>query len=189
MIEPCMPTVSSRILAAIRRPQVTWSELQWRGPGTELPETSSTVLFPRVQPEQLEEFLAAQASRKAAPTAAAPSQEPAPAPESTMISIDDVAKLQLRIATILEAERVPKTEKLVKLRLKVGADERTIVAGIGKHYDPAELIGKQIVIVANLQPRSLKGITSQGMLLAASTADEMALLTPMSTIPDGAEIH
>jgi methionyl-tRNA synthetase len=119
----------------------------------------------------------------------APSQEPAPAPESTLISIDDVAKLQLRIATILEAERVPKTEKLVKLRLKVGADERTIVAGIGKHYDPAELIGKQIVIVANLQPRSLKGITSQGMLLAASTADEMALLTPMSTIPDGAEIH
>lgn len=189
MIEPCMPTVSNRILAAIRRPQVPWSELQWRGPGSNLPETASTVLFPRVQPDQLEQFLAAQASRKAAPVTTAPSQEPAAAGEDTLITIDDVARLQLRIATILEAERVPKTDKLVKLRLRVGDEERTIVAGIGKHYDPAVLIGKQIVIVANLQPRSLKGIASQGMLLAASIGDEMALLTPMSTIPDGAEIH
>ena len=97
--------------------------------------------------------------------------------------------MQLRIATILEAERVPETDKLVKLRVKVGDEERTIVAGIGKHYDPAVLVGKQIVIVANLQPRKLKGIASQGMLLADSAGDEMALLTPMTVLPDGAEIH
>jgi methionyl-tRNA synthetase len=97
--------------------------------------------------------------------------------------------VQLRIATILEGERVPETDKLVKLRVKVGSEERTIVAGIGKHYDPALLVGRQIVIVANLQPRKLKGITSQGMLLAASAGDEMALLTPMAVLPDGAEIH
>jgi len=190
LVEPCMPTVSNRLLEAIRRPQVTWGDLVWRGPGSELPEVSSTVLFPRIQPDQLEEFLAAQTARKTGTTTgAAATASPAAAPDSGLITIDDVAKVQLRIATILEAERVPETDKLVKLRVKVGDEERTIVAGIGKHYDPAVLVGKQIVIVANLQPRKLKGIASQGMLLAASAGDEMALLTPMTVLPDGAEIH
>jgi methionyl-tRNA synthetase len=190
LVEPCMPTVSDRLLGAIRRPQVAWSDLAWRGPGSDLPEASSTVLFPRIQPDQLEDFLAAQTSRKTGGTtvtAAAP--PPLAAALSGLITIDDVARVQLRIATILEAERVPETDKLVKLRVKVGGEERTIVAGIGKHYDPALLVGKQIVIVANLQPRKVKGITSQGMLLAASVGDEMALLTPMAVLPDGAEIH
>ncbi|MFA4932678.1 MAG: methionine--tRNA ligase [Caldisericia bacterium] len=190
LVEPCMPTVSDRLLEAIRRPQAAWRDLAWRGPGPELPEASSTVLFPRVQPDQLDEFLAAQTARKtgsATVTAATP--PPVSAPDSGLITIDDVAKVQLRIATILEGERVPETDKLLKLRVKVGSEERTIVAGIGKHYDPALLVGKQIVIIANLQPRKLKGITSQGMLLAASVGDEMALLTPMTVLPDGAEIH
>jgi len=193
LVEPCMPTVSNRLLEAIRRPQVTWSDLVWRGPGSELPEVSSTVLFPRIQPDQLEEFLAAQTARKTGTTtgaaATASPASPAATPDSGLITIDDVAKVQLRIATILEGERVPETDKLVKLRVKVGDEERTIVAGIGKYYDPAALVGKQIVIVANLQPRKLKGIASQGMLLAASAGDEMALLTPMAVLPDGAEIH
>jgi methionyl-tRNA synthetase len=190
LVEPCMPTVSDRLLQAIRRPQVAWSELAWREPGSELPEASSTVLFPRIQSDQLEEFLAAQTARKTGTTTiAAATASPVAAPDSGLITIDDVAKVQLRIATILEAERVPETDKLVKLRVKVGDEERTIVAGIGKHYDPAVLVGKQIVIVANLQPRKLKGIVSQGMLLAASAGDEMALLTPMTVLPDGAEIH
>jgi len=190
LVEPCMPTVSDRLLQAIRRPQVAWSELAWREPGSELPEASSTVLFPRIQSDQLEEFLAAQTARKTGTTTiAAATASPVVAPDSGLITIDDVAKVQLRIATILEAERVPETDKLVKLRVKVGDEERTIVAGIGKHYDPAVLVGKQIVIVANLQPRKLKGIASQGMLLAASAGDEMVLLTPMTVLPDGAEIH
>jgi methionyl-tRNA synthetase len=158
-----------------------------------LPTATSTVLFPRIRPEQLDEFLAAQAARKHAPVPARPATpeapSPAPAASSEYITIDDVAKVHLRIATILEGERVPDTDKLIKLRVKLGDEERTIVAGIGKHYDPASLVGKQIVVVANLQPRKLKGITSQGMLLAASVDDEMALLTPMSTLPDGADIH
>jgi len=190
LVEPCMPTVSDRLLQAIRRPQVAWSELAWREPGSELPEASSTVLFPRIQSDQLEEFLAAQTARKTGTTTiAAATASPVAAPDSGLITIDDVAKVQLRIATILEAERVPETDKLVKLRVKVGDEVRTIVAGIGKHYDPAVLVGKQIVIVANLQPRKLKGIASQGMLLAASAGDEMVLLTPMTVLPDGAEIH
>ena len=190
LVEPCMPTVSDRLLEAIRRPQVAWSDLAWRGPSSELPEASSTVLFPRIQPDQLEEFLAAQTARKAGTTAVAAATPPSAAVvDSGLITIDDVAKVQLRIATILESERVPETDKLVKLRVTIGSEERTIVAGIGKHYDPALLVGKQIVIVANLQPRRLKGITSQGMLLAASAGDEMALLTPMAVLPAGAEIH
>jgi methionyl-tRNA synthetase len=190
LVEPCMPTVSDRLLEAIRRPQVAWSDLAWRGPGSELPEASSTVLFPRIQPDQLEEFLEAQMARKAGTTAvAAATPPPAAVVDSGLITIDDVAKVQLRIATILEGERVPETDKLVKLRVTVGSEERTIVAGIGKQYDPALLVGKQIVIVANLQPRRLKGITSQGMLLAASAGDKMVLLTPMTVLPDGAEIH
>ena len=190
LVEPCMPTVSDRLLAAIRRSQAVWDDLAWRGPGSELPEASSTVLFPRIQPDQLDDFLAAQTARKGVSTAPAVSTStPAVAADPSLISIDDVAKVQLRIATILEGERVPETDKLVKLLVKVGTEERTIVAGIGKYYEPASLVGKQIVIVANLQPRKLKGITSQGMLLAASAGDEMALLTPMAVLPDGAEIH
>jgi methionyl-tRNA synthetase len=149
------------------------------------------VLFPRIQPEQLDEFLAAQTARKGVSTAApaASASTPAVTTDSSLITIDDVARVQLRVGTILQGERVPETDKLVKLLVKVGTEERTIVAGIGKHYDPVDLVGKQIVIVANLQPRKLKGITSQGMLLAASVGDDMALLTPMALLPDGAEIH
>jgi methionyl-tRNA synthetase len=190
LVEPCMPTVSDRLLAAIRRPQAAWGDLAWRGPGSELPEASSTVLFPRIQPDQLEAFLAAQTARKTgSATVTAAVLASVATPDPGLITIDDVAKVQLRVATVLEGERVPETDKLVKLRVKLGSEERTIVAGIGKHYDPALLVGRQIVIVANLQPRKLKGITSQGMLLAASAGDEMALLTPMTVLPDGAEIH
>ncbi len=191
LVEPCMPTVSDRLLGAINRPQVAWADLSWQGPGAELPTASSTVLFPRIQPEQLDEFLAAQTARKGVSTAApaASASTPALTTDSSLITIDDVARVQLRVGTILQGERVPETDKLVKLLVKVGTEERTIVAGIGKHYDPVDLVGKQIVIVANLQPRKLKGITSQGMLLAASVGDDMALLTPMAPLPDGAEIH
>lgn len=191
LIEPCMPTVASRILSAINRPQSNWTDLTWNGPGQMVPQVDSTVLFPRIQPDQLERFLAAQTARKTSATALPPSQSPAPVPSPTEepITIDDFTKIHLRVATILEAERVPETDKLVKIRVRVGSEERTIVAGIGKHYEPADLVGRQIVIVANLQPRKLKGITSHGMLLAASAGEEMALLTPMSSLPDGADIH
>jgi methionyl-tRNA synthetase len=186
MIEPCMPTVAERILAAIGRAPVTWSELSWTAP-KHLPTDASTVLFPRIQPDQLDTFLAELAGHRAVePVPEAPAGEPSP---SAFISIEDVAKLHLRVATVLEAERVPETDKLVRLCVRTGDDQRTIVAGIGKHYDPADLIGKQIIIVANLQPRKLRGIASQGMLLAASAGDDLTLLTPMATIVDGAEIH
>ena len=88
--------------------------------------------------------------------------------EDTRISIDDFMKVELRVARVLEAEAVPKSKKLVKLTVDTGTDQRTIVAGIAEAYQPEQLVGRTIVIVANLKPAKLMGIESNGMVLAAS---------------------
>jgi methionyl-tRNA synthetase len=95
---------------------------------------------------------------------------PAPGAE-TRLSIDDFMKVDLRVARVLTAERVPKSKKLVKLSVDLGTEQRTIVAGIAEAYDPEGLIGRSIAIVANLEPATLMGIESNGMVLAASGAD------------------
>jgi methionyl-tRNA synthetase len=79
--------------------------------------------------------------------------------------------MDIRVATILEAEVVPKTKKLLKLKLETGLDQRTVVSGIAEHFNPEEIIGKQVLLLANLAPREIKGITSQGMILMAQDAD------------------
>jgi len=104
------------------------------------------------------------------------------------ISIEDFAKVDLRVAQVLAAKRVEGTDKLMELKVQVGTEERTIVAGIAKYYTAEELIGKKIVIVANLKPAKLRGIMSQGMLLAASTEDQLAVLTVDRDIPTGAKV-
>lgn len=106
-----------------------------------------------------------------------------------MVSFDEFKKVELRIATIHVAERVPDSEKLLKLQLDLGAEKRQIIAGIGKRYQPETLIGRQIVIVANLEPRTLMGIESQGMLLAANTDEGAVLLCPDGNVPPGSEIR
>lgn len=104
------------------------------------------------------------------------------------ITIEEFAKIQLRVAEILEAERVEGSDKLIKMKLKVGEETRQIVGGIARYYTPEELIGKKIIIVYNLEPKKLKGIESQGMLLAASTEGKMSLLTVDRDIESGAKI-
>jgi len=104
------------------------------------------------------------------------------------ITIEDFAKIQLRVAEILEAEKVEGSDKLIKMKLKVGEETRQIVGGIARYYTPEELIGKKIIIVYNLEPKKLKGIESQGMLLAASTEGKMSLLTVDRDIESGAKI-
>lgn len=94
-----------------------------------------------------------------------------------MITYDDFSKLDLVVASIKEAERVEGSEKLIRLLVDIGNEERQIVAGIGKNHDPETLIDKQIVIIKNLEPRSLMGLESQGMLLAAGSDDGPILLT------------
>ena len=117
-----------------------------------------------------------------------------------MITFDEFKKTELRVAKIEAAERVEGSEKLIKLQLDLGADtstsstssgreRRQIVAGVGKRYAPEELIGKQIIIVANLAPRTLMGIESHGMLLAASSDEEgPILLIPDKEAPSGAQV-
>ena len=87
------------------------------------------------------------------------------------ISIDEFAKVQFRVAEVTAAELVPKTDRLLKLTLQVGDEERTVVSGIAEHYQPEDLVGRRLVVVANLAPAKLRGIESRGMILAAEDDD------------------
>lgn len=104
-----------------------------------------------------------------------------------MITYDDFKKLDLRVAEILEAGPVQGSEKLVKLKVSLGEEERQILAGIAKFYEPERLVGRQIIIVANLEPRKIMGEESQGMLLAAGD-EEPILLMPDKEAPVGSKI-
>ncbi|MCS7262395.1 MAG: methionine--tRNA ligase subunit beta [Aquificaceae bacterium] len=101
------------------------------------------------------------------------------------INIEDFHKLDLRLAKVLSAEPVEGSEKLLKLRVSLGQEERTLVAGIAKHYRPEELLGKKILMLANLKPRKIFGIESQGMVLALSSGDRLSLLVPDRDIEEG----
>jgi len=104
------------------------------------------------------------------------------------ISIEDVIKLDLRVAEIIAADAHPDADKLLVLKIKIGEEERQIVAGIKKSYVPQNLIGKKITVIANLQPVVLRGVESQGMLLAASDDNGIVLLTPDRDIVSGSKV-
>ncbi len=123
--------------------------------------------------------------------AAVPSIAPQPAaPAAPYITIDDFAKVELRVGTVLTAEKVEKADKLLRLTVDIGTEVRQIVAGIAKAYAPETLIGRKVVIVANLAPRKLRGIESQGMIVAASLGDEgqPALASFLEEVPNGARL-
>jgi methionyl-tRNA synthetase len=105
-----------------------------------------------------------------------------------LIGIEDFAKIELKVATILSAERVEKSDKLIKMKIDLG-EERQLVAGIGKAYTPEELVGKKIVVLANLKPAKLMGVESQGMLLAATDSEGvLSVLTVDRDLKQGAKI-
>lgn len=109
-------------------------------------------------------------------------------PIAEEIGIEDFGKLDLRVVEILKAEKVEKTDKLIKLEVKLGEEVRTVVSGIAKHYQPQELVGKKIVLVANLKPVKLRGITSQGMILAASNGEMLEVLQLSQDLPTGSRV-
>ncbi len=112
-----------------------------------------------------------------------------PLPEEK-IDYETFGRVKLRVAKILQAEAIPKSKKLLKLQVDLGSEKRQIVAGIAEHYQPADLVGKKIVVVANLQPAKLFGVESNGMLLAASAEGKLSLLTVMDDdIPAGSEVR
>ena len=97
--------------------------------------------------------------------------------------------MDIRTATVLEAERVPKTDKLLKLTIDTGIDKRVIVSGIAEYYSPEDMLGKQICILANLKPRTIKGIESKGMILMARQNDgKMRFITPQEVVVNGAQV-
>jgi methionyl-tRNA synthetase len=142
-----------------------------------------------------DEALAYETVAQAAKDAAAPAAPVAPEPqlaeiqEPQKISIDDVTKVDLRVAQILVAERVPKADKLLRLEVDLGYEKRQILAGIAQYYEPEKLVGRKIIIVANLAPRKMRGLESNGMLLAASLPDGAPVLAGfLEDVPLGARL-
>jgi methionyl-tRNA synthetase len=132
---------------------------------------------------------AAAAARSA--SSAPVSGQAEPAEQADVITIDDFAKLDLRVAVVLAAERVPKTEKLLKLDLDLGTEQRSIVSGIAELYEPEALVGRRIVVVANLKPARIRGVESRGMLLAAggrAAGEDLGLVTLDKDIPPGTRV-
>ncbi len=159
-------------------------EFTWDGllPGTPIAKGKS--LFPRIETTTSTQGV------KPVNQDMPPSPSPAPAPAAApgQITLEDFQKVQLKVAKVLTAERVPKSEKLIKLQVDLGGEQRQVVAGIGKKYTPEELIGRRVVIVANLKPAKLMGVESQGMVLAAGDAEVKELVTLMSDVELGTKV-
>ena len=106
-----------------------------------------------------------------------------------MITIDQFKQIELRVGTIRNAEPHPNADRLLVLRVDVGGEERQVVAGIRAHYDPATLVGRQVVVVANLEAATLRGVQSQGMVLAAADGDRVVLVRPDDAVAAGAVVR
>jgi methionyl-tRNA synthetase len=119
----------------------------------------------------------------------APAATPTAATVKPAIQFDDFAKIDLRTGTILSAEKVAKADKLLKLEVDLGFEKRTIVSGIALHYNPEDIVGKQVVVVANLAPRKMKGIESNGMILMAEdAAGKLHFVKPENVVDPGSGV-
>ena len=172
----------SQAIESCRFEDTAWGGLQ---PGTKV--VKGDPIFPRIDPEELAEVEeASSVAETKQETADNTVKETAAA--KPLVSIEDFAKLDLRVAEIKAAEPVPGADRLLKLTVSVGEEERQIVAGIAQHYTPDALVGKRIVVVANLKPAKLRGVLSEGMLLAASTEGSLGLVTVERDLPSGAQV-
>ncbi len=170
--------------------------LDWEMLGLEsiLPEgheiAQAELLFAKVEDAEIEAQLQRLRDiRKANEEAQKAIEAAQVAPQKAECSFEDFEKLDIRTATVLEAERVPKTDKLLKLTIDTGIDKRVIVSGIAEFYSPEDMVGKQICILANLQPRKIRGIESKGMILMAKQGDgKMRFITPQECLNNGAQI-
>ncbi len=184
MLLPVVPRRAAGLLTQLGVGEAHWPT-KWgeAKPGQELPAPSPA--FPKFEPDRAAEILArlgvtgapAPAPQPEPKKAAAPAPSPAPGAAPGLITYDDFAKVALVVGEVLTAERVPKSDKLLKLQVAVGEDRpRQIVAGIGKAYTPEALVGKRVAVVANLQPAKLMGQMSEGMLLAAGGPETLKLV-------------
>jgi methionyl-tRNA synthetase len=184
LLLPFVPEAAARIRAALGdRTDATLAIAdfgrQWRVPEDLTAVQRLTGLFPRVD-------LKADASTAGASVATRLRETATPA---SRISIDEFKRIDLRVAEVVAAEAVPKSNKLLKLTVRLAAETRTLVAGIAEHYRPEALVGRKVVVVANLEPATLMGVTSNGMVLAGSADDALALLTLDRDLPPGAKVR
>ena len=202
LIAPTMPRTPERILAQIGvtdEALKTWDSDKTFGgakPGSVVHKGEA--LFPRIDvAKELERLEAENQAAQAEAQKAAKDELPAPQDEERtvftqkdLIAFDDFEKMQLVVAKVLKCEKVPKADKLLMSTLKVGNTERIVVSGIAKFYTPEEMVGKKVVLLANLAPRKIRGIESHGMLLCAANADDskLSLLTVDADMEDGCEI-
>jgi methionyl-tRNA synthetase/methionyl-tRNA synthetase C-terminal region/beta chain len=189
---PTMPTLMERVNQQLSLwdevQAVEWEEAGIWGktrPGTAI--RKGDALFPRIDVKTLEgDAEMEDVKEAAAPVAAAqPEGEIEKPAEDEYISIEDFARLDLRVAKVTACEKMKKADKLLILTLKVGDEERTVVSGIAQHYTPEEMVGKKVVLLANLKPTKLRGVMSQGMILAASDEQYVDVLTVTKDIASG----
>ncbi len=191
-LHTCSATAGTPVTASLEDGIVlSWNDL---GKTSILPAghqlNPATLLFAKIEDEVVDGQIARLEAIRAEREAAAKAAEAAVVtPQKEECTFDDFQKMDIRTATVLEAERVPKTDKLLKLTIDTGIDKRVIVSGIAEQYSPEEMVGKQICILANLAPRKIRGIESKGMILMARQNDgKMRFVTPAETLCNGAEI-
>jgi methionyl-tRNA synthetase len=191
LLSPFMPNTPAKVWAQLGLTEhldvQNWdSILSWGKTPVGVKINRGEPIFPRIEEEK--ENIAAPAEEKKV-TAENKNQAQAEDKEAVnLIEIEDFAKVDLRVAEVIAAKKVEKADKLLELRVRLGEEERTVVAGIALHYAPEELVGKKIILVANLRPAKLRGITSQGMILAASQDGKLGVLTLDRDIPSGAKV-
>ncbi|MEI7724465.1 MAG: methionine--tRNA ligase [Bacteroidota bacterium] len=186
--EPFLPFSAAKIRHILNLPSFKWHEaalLNWLTPGHLLNQPE--LLFDKIDDTaidaQVEKLLKTREANEAmqAKTPVKPGKE--------AIGFEDFSKMDIRVGTILEAEKVAKTDKLLKLKIDTGLDQRTVVSGIAKFFNPEEIIGKRVCILINLDPRKLKGIESQGMILMAENPDgTLFFVTPGEGVANGADV-
>ena len=187
-VEPFMPFTAEKILGLLQIGKLGWEQLG----DTSLLEAGHRIgepvlLFEKIDDSVIEAQLQKLADTKKANMAREAGGRTEPQKES--ISFDDFEKMDIRAATILEAEKIAKTKKLLKLVIDTGIDRRTIVSGIAEHYTPEELVGRQVLVLVNLEPRELRGVLSQGMILMAQdSSGKLVLLSPADRVDNGATI-
>ena len=185
-IEPFMPFSAAKIIKMLNIEKLDWERL---GDAEVLPAGhvigKAELLFEKIEDSVVEAQVAKLQATKAANEAAAKEAEP----QKVECSFDDFQKMDIRVSTILAAEKVAKTKKLLKLTVDTGIDTREIVSGIAEHFTPEELVGRQVLVLVNLAPRELKGTLSRGMVLMAEDADgKLVLLSPEKAVKSGSMV-
>lgn len=190
MAEPVIPIGAEKIwnqLGLTGFADAGYADLTWGGIPDGTIVHKEAPIYPRIDlEEEAKKAAAIEAKIKEEEAAKAPEVNPAIEPVKPEITFDDFGKIDLRVAKILTAEKVKKSRKLIKMTVSLGNEERTVVSGIAEHYKPEELIGKQVIFVANLKPAKLMGIESQGMILAASLDGK--LVVPTVDMPAGSRV-